>query len=92
MSGIHRTRVSNVRVVGSGAAGLRAAIAVHTAGRDVVIVGKRLRKDAQGSLTRMNKRFIFTGEYSSQAPLAQSESISSRCYASWRTGFIDGLG
>ena len=42
----HRTRVSNVLVVGSGAAGLRAAIAVHTAGRDVVIVGKRLRKDA----------------------------------------------
>ena len=33
-------------VVGSGAAGLRAAIAVHTAGREVVIVGKRLRKDA----------------------------------------------
>ena len=46
MSGTHRTRVSNVLVVGSGAAGLRAAIAVHTAGREVVIVGKRLRKDA----------------------------------------------
>ena len=42
----HRTRVSNVLVVGSGAAGLRAAIAVHLAGREVVIVGKRLRKDA----------------------------------------------
>ena len=46
MSETHRTRVSNVLVVGSGAAGLRAAIAVHAAGRDVVIVGKRLRKDA----------------------------------------------
>jgi len=46
MSKTHRTRVSNVLVVGSGAAGLRAAIAVHAAGREVVIVGKRLRKDA----------------------------------------------
>ena len=46
MSETHRTRVSNVLVVGSGAAGLRAAIAVHAAGREVVIVGKRLRKDA----------------------------------------------
>jgi succinate dehydrogenase / fumarate reductase flavoprotein subunit len=46
MRDTHRTRVSNVLVVGSGAAGLRAAIAVHTAGREVVIVGKRLRKDA----------------------------------------------
>jgi pimeloyl-ACP methyl ester carboxylesterase len=46
MSKTHRTRVSNVLVVGSGAAGLPAAIAVHAAGREVVIVGKRLRKDA----------------------------------------------
>lgn len=46
MSKTHRTRVSNVLVVGSGAAGLRAAIAVHAAGREVVVVGKRLRKDA----------------------------------------------
>jgi len=42
----HSTRVSNVLVIGSGAAGLRAALAVHAAGREVVIVGKRLRKDA----------------------------------------------
>ena len=46
MKKTHRTRVSNVLVVGSGAAGLRAAIAVHAAGREVVVVGKRLRKDA----------------------------------------------
>jgi succinate dehydrogenase / fumarate reductase flavoprotein subunit len=46
MSPTHRTRVANVLVVGSGAAGLRAAIAVHAAGREVVVVGKRLRKDA----------------------------------------------
>lgn len=46
MKKIHRTKVSNVLVVGSGAAGLRAAIAVHSAGREVVVVGKRLRKDA----------------------------------------------
>ena len=33
-------------VIGSGAAGLRAAIAVHEAGSEVVVVGKRLKKDA----------------------------------------------
>ena len=41
-----RTNVSNVLVIGSGAAGLRAAIAVHGVGSEVVVVGKRLRKDA----------------------------------------------
>ncbi len=41
-----RTLVSNVLVIGSGAAGLRAAIAAHQAGSDVVVVGKRSRKDA----------------------------------------------
>ena len=46
MKKTHSTRVSNVLVVGSGAAGLRAALAVHAAGREVLIVGKRLRKDA----------------------------------------------
>ena len=43
---MNRTNVSNVLVIGSGAAGLRAAIAVHEAGSEVVVVGKRLRKDA----------------------------------------------
>jgi succinate dehydrogenase / fumarate reductase flavoprotein subunit len=33
-------------VIGSGGAGLRAAIAAHQAGADVVVVGKRLKKDA----------------------------------------------
>lgn len=42
----HRTYVSNILVIGSGAAGLRAAIAAHEAGQDVVIVGKRTRRDA----------------------------------------------
>ena len=41
---MNRTNVSNVLVIGSGAAGLRAAIAVYEAGSEVV--GKRLRKDA----------------------------------------------
>lgn len=41
-----RTRVSNVLVIGSGAAGLRAAIAAHQAGSEVVVLGKRTRKDA----------------------------------------------
>ena len=41
-----RTNVANVLVIGSGAAGLRAAIAAYEAGTEVVIVGKRLKKDA----------------------------------------------
>jgi len=43
---MNRTNVSNVLVIGSGAAGLRAAIAVHEVGSEVVVVGKRLKKDA----------------------------------------------
>lgn len=42
----YRTYVSNVLVIGSGAAGLRAAIAAYEAGSDVVIVGKSLKRDA----------------------------------------------
>lgn len=41
-----RTQVCNVLVIGSGAAGARAAIAAHQTGAQVIIVGKRLRKDA----------------------------------------------
>ncbi|HSJ43461.1 MAG TPA: FAD-binding protein [Euzebyales bacterium] len=41
-----RTRLANVLVIGTGAAGLRAAIAAHEAGCQVVIVGKRPRDDA----------------------------------------------
>lgn len=46
MSRSHRTVVSNILVIGSGGAGLRAAVAAHEAGSEVVVVGKRLRKDA----------------------------------------------
>jgi succinate dehydrogenase / fumarate reductase flavoprotein subunit len=41
-----RTQVANVLVIGSGGAGLRAAIAAHEAGTEVVIVGKRAALDA----------------------------------------------
>jgi succinate dehydrogenase / fumarate reductase flavoprotein subunit len=41
-----RTSVSNVLVIGAGAAGLRAAIAAYEAGTEVMVVGKRQRKDA----------------------------------------------
>jgi succinate dehydrogenase / fumarate reductase flavoprotein subunit len=41
-----RTNVTNILVIGSGGAGLRAAVAAHDMGVEVVIVGKRLRKDA----------------------------------------------
>jgi succinate dehydrogenase / fumarate reductase, flavoprotein subunit len=46
MNDTHRTNVCNVLVIGSGAAGLRAAIAAHISGCEVVVVGKRLKKDA----------------------------------------------
>jgi succinate dehydrogenase / fumarate reductase flavoprotein subunit len=42
----YRTKVSNVLVIGTGGAGLRAAIAAHAAGCEVTLIGKRLRKDA----------------------------------------------
>lgn len=41
-----RRDVSSVLIIGSGGAGLRAAIAAHDGGCEVTIVGKRLRKDA----------------------------------------------
>ncbi len=41
-----RTRPCNVLVIGTGAAGLRAAIAAREAGIDVVVLGKRSRLDA----------------------------------------------
>src|SRR5262245_13255466 len=41
-----RTHTANVLVIGSGAAGLRAAIAADRAGAEVVVVGKRPRLDA----------------------------------------------
>jgi succinate dehydrogenase / fumarate reductase, flavoprotein subunit len=41
-----RTRSCNVLVIGTGAAGLRAAIAARQAGVDVVVIGKRSRRDA----------------------------------------------
>jgi succinate dehydrogenase / fumarate reductase flavoprotein subunit len=41
-----RSNVANVLVIGTGAAGLRAAIAAHQAGAEVVVVGKRRREDA----------------------------------------------
>jgi succinate dehydrogenase / fumarate reductase flavoprotein subunit len=40
------TQVSNVLVVGSGGAGLRAAIAAAEAGVEVTVIGKRTRSDA----------------------------------------------
>ncbi|MEM9596528.1 MAG: FAD-binding protein [Acidobacteriota bacterium] len=42
----HRTNISNVLVIGSGGAGLRAAIAAHQSGAEVVVLGKRMRNDA----------------------------------------------
>ena len=41
-----RTNVCNVLVIGTGAAGARAAIAAHQAGSEVAMLGKRARGDA----------------------------------------------
>ncbi len=41
-----RTRTANVLVIGTGAAGLRSAIAAHEAGSQVVVIGRRARFDA----------------------------------------------
>ena len=41
-----RTNVCNVLVIGAGAAGLRAAIAAHAAGTEVVLIAKRANRDA----------------------------------------------
>src|SRR3977135_4690924 len=41
-----RSRVCNVLVIGTGAAGLRAALAATEAGSQVLVVGKRARLDA----------------------------------------------
>jgi succinate dehydrogenase / fumarate reductase, flavoprotein subunit len=45
-----RTNVCNVLVIGSGAAGLRAAIAAHLAGTEVLVIAKRARRDAHTAL------------------------------------------
>jgi succinate dehydrogenase / fumarate reductase, flavoprotein subunit len=41
-----RTTVTNILVIGTGGAGLRAAIAAHDAGQEVLVVGRRPRGDA----------------------------------------------
>jgi succinate dehydrogenase / fumarate reductase, flavoprotein subunit len=41
-----RSNVANVLVIGTGAAGLRAAIAADRAGSEVMVIGKRRREDA----------------------------------------------
>jgi succinate dehydrogenase / fumarate reductase flavoprotein subunit len=46
MKQVHQTIVCNVLVIGSGGAGHRAAIAARKAGKEVIMLGKRLRRDA----------------------------------------------
>ena len=45
-----RTKVCNVLVIGAGGAGVRAAIAAHEAGIEVLVIAKRARRDAHTSL------------------------------------------
>src|SRR5437588_18710 len=47
---MYRTNTANVLVIGTGAAGLRSAIAAHEAGAEVVVIGKRVRRDAHTAL------------------------------------------
>ena len=46
----YRTNICNVLIIGSGGAGLRAAIAAHEQGSEVLIIGKRIRNDAHTTL------------------------------------------
>ena len=46
MSNKHNTHISNVLVIGSGGAGLRAAIEAKQLGVDVVVIGKRAKEDS----------------------------------------------
>ena len=46
----HLTQISNVLVIGSGGAGLRAAIEVKQSGLSVTVLGKRQKKDVHTSL------------------------------------------
>jgi succinate dehydrogenase / fumarate reductase, flavoprotein subunit len=55
----YRLKVTNVFVIGSGAAGLRSAIAAHTAGLDVVVVGRSLRRDAHTTLAAGGINAVF---------------------------------
>ena len=41
----HSTQISNVLIIGSGGAGLRAAIEAKQEGMDVTVLGKRQRTD-----------------------------------------------
>ena len=50
MKNSYRTNACNVLVIGSGGAGLRAAIAAHEEGAEVLIIGKRIRNDAHTTL------------------------------------------
>lgn len=46
----YRTKICNVLIIGSGGAGLRAAIAAHENGCEVMVIGKRIRNDAHTTL------------------------------------------
>jgi succinate dehydrogenase / fumarate reductase, flavoprotein subunit len=55
----YRYRTTNVLVIGSGAAGLRASIEVHQAGLDVIVVGRSLRRDAHTTLAAGGINAVF---------------------------------
>ena len=46
----HTTQISNVLIIGSGGAGLRAAIEAKQQGMDVIVLGKRQRTDVHTCL------------------------------------------
>ncbi len=50
MKNDYRTRICNVLIIGSGGAGLRAAISAHESGCEVLVIGKRIRNDAHTTL------------------------------------------
>src|SRR5215216_6372975 len=81
-----RSNVANVLVIGTGAAGLRAAIAAHQAGSEVVVLGKRRRDDAHPVLAAGGINAAAT-----EAPVAVQELADwgapfTRLMAGWISG------
>ena len=84
MIGEPRTVVANVLVIGSGAAGMRAAIAAHQAGAEVVVVGQAARASTRTPCSRR------AGSTPRSAPATPRTRGSSTSPTRWREGYLLG--
>lgn len=76
-----RTVATNVLVIGAGAAGLRAAIAAHQAGVEVLVIGKRGRRDAHTVLAA-------GGINAALATVDPEDSWQQHFADTWREGYF----